>query len=534
MKDIKFNEEAREKLINGVNILSDSVKTTFGPKGTNVIFEKGFNQAPIVTNDGISIAKEIVLEDPYENMGARLVREVANSTNKIAGDGTTGATILTQALINIGNKHIASGANPILYRQGMQKACCMIEEKLLSISKKIENIDDLKKVAIISSSNEYFGDIISKAISTVGKDATIPLEESKTSKTELIITEGIQINGEFASPYMINDKEKVETIMEDTYILITNEIISSNMQIMNILESVAKYKAKLFIIAEKVEGEALQTIVINRSKGILDVVCVKLNEYGETKESLIDDLCILTNTTLANLTKGITLEDMTIDNLGFAKKIIIKNDNITIIGAKGNKDKINERIDLLNSLIKEDTLEQDKNKIKDRLSKFIGKVALIKLGANSELELKENKLRVEDAINATRAAYEEGIVPGGGTCLYLISNWLSKEFKKVFNKNTHEDIKLGYKGTTDALKAPLKQICINSNAAYDIISNKIDRKFKKDNYIYGYDALNNKICNMYENGIIDPVKVIKEATKNSISVASTLLTTKVAIVNKRE
>ncbi|EHL17046.1 chaperonin [Peptoanaerobacter stomatis] len=519
-KEIKFSEEARKSLERGVNKLADTVKVTLGPKGRNVILQKSFG-APLITNDGVTIAKEIELEDAYENMGSELVKEVATKTNDIAGDGTTTATVLAQAIVREGLKNVAAGSNPILLRKGINKAVDIAVETLKKNSKTVENKESIAQVAAISAGDEQIGQLIADAMEKVGKDGVITVEESKSMGTNLNVVEGMQFDRGYVSAYMATDVEKMEAVLQDPYILITDRKISSIQDILPILEQIVQQGRKLVIIAEDVEGEALSTLVVNKLRGTFDVVAVKAPGFGDRRKEMLQDIAILTGGQVISDELGFDIKETSLEQLGKAATVKVTKENTTIVDGAGAQDKIVERVEQIKRQIEDTTSEFDKEKLQERLAKLSGGVAVIEVGAATETELKEKKLRMEDALNATRAAVEEGIVAGGGTALIEAMKAVEKEVEK----ETAEE-KTGMQIVAKALQEPLKQIATNAGLEGAVIVENV----KKSSTNEGFDALNEKYVDMIAAGIIDPTKVTRSALQNAASIAAILLTTESAVV----
>jgi len=520
-KEIRFSEEARKALETGVNKLADTVKVTIGPKGRNVILDKKFG-SPLITNDGVTIAKEIELEDPYENMGAQLVKEVATKTNDVAGDGTTTATLLAQAIIREGLKNVAAGSNPILLRKGIQKAVDTAVATLKSNSRTIENKESIAQVAAISAGDEEIGKLIAEAMEKVGNDGVITVEESKSMGTTLEVVEGMQFDRGYVSAYMVTDVDKMEATLSDPYILITDKKIANIQEILPILEQIVQQGKRLLIIAEDIEGEALSTLVVNKLRGTFEVIAVKAPGFGDRRKAMLEDIAILTGGKVISEEIGLDLKEATLDMLGKAATVKISKENTTIVNGAGEDKAIKDRVAQIKRQIEETTSEFDKEKLQERLAKLSGGVAVIEVGAATETELKERKLRMEDALNATRAAVEEGIVPGGGTALVAVMDAVEALLKE---ENTAET-KTGIQIVIKALQEPLKQIAINAGLEGAVIVENV-RKSDKD---HGFDALNEQYVNMIDAGIIDPTKVTRSALQNAASVAATLLTTEAAVV----
>lgn len=520
-KEIKFGEDARKALERGVNILADTVKVTIGPKGRNVILDKKFG-SPLITNDGVTIAKEIELEDAYENMGAQLVKEVATKTNDIAGDGTTTATLLTQAIVREGLKNVAAGANPIFIRKGIQLAVDKAVETLQANSRPIENKESIAQVAAISAGDEEVGKMIADAMEKVGKDGVITVEESKTMGTTLEVVEGMQFDRGYVSPYMSTDMEKMEANLSDPLILITDKKITNIQEILPVLEQIVQQGKKLLIIAEDIEGEALATLVVNKLRGTFDVVAIKAPGFGDRRKAMLQDIAILTGGTVISEEVGLELKDADMTMFGRAGSVKVTKENTVIVNGAGSASDIEERVALIRRQIEDTTSEFDREKLEERLAKLAGGVAVIQVGAATETELKERKLRMEDALNATRAAVEEGIVSGGGVALI---ETISEVEKLLTEENT--EIKTGIKIILSALQEPLKQIAINAGLEGAVIVENV-RKGEKG---MGFDAFREEYVNMIEAGIIDPTKVTRSALQNASSVAATFLTTEAAVVD---
>ena len=523
-KEIKYGVEAREALVKGVNALADTVRVTIGPKGRNVVLDKAYG-APLITNDGVTIAKEIELEDGFENMGAQLVKEVATKTNDVAGDGTTTATVLAQAMINEGIKNIAAGSNPIILRKGMKKACDTAVEAIAAMSEPISGKKQISRVAAISASSDEVGEMVADAMEKVTNNGVITIEESKTMKTELDLVEGMQFDRGYISAYMATDMEKMEATLEDPYILITDKKISSIQEILPLLEEVVKSGAKLLIIAEDVEGEALITLIVNKLRGTFNVVAVKAPGYGDRRKDMLQDIAILTGGTVISDQLGLELKDAKMAQLGRAKSVKVTKENTVIVDGLGDKAEIDARAAQIKAQLAETTSEFDKEKLQERLAKISGGVAVIRVGAATETEMKEAKLRMEDALNATRAAVEEGIVAGGGTA-YIAA---SKEVAKLVNK-LEGDEKTGAQIVMKALEAPLFYIAENAGLEGAVIVNKV-KEAKKGT---GFDAYNEEYVDMVKSGILDPAKVTRTALQNATSVASTLLTTESVVATIKE
>ena len=519
-KMIQFGEEARRAMQSGVDKLANTVKVTLGPKGRNVILDKKFG-SPLITNDGVSIAREIELEDPYENMGAQLVKEVATKTNDVAGDGTTTATLLAQAIIREGLKNVTAGANPILIRNGIRKAVDVAVEEIKNISKPVAGTEDIARVAAISAADEEIGTLISEAMEKVGNEGVITVEESKSMGTELDVVEGMQFDRGYVSPYMATDTEKMEALLDNPLILITDKKISNIQEILPILEQIVQNGRKLLIIAEDVEGEAMATLVVNKLRGTFNCVAVKAPGFGDRRKEMLQDIAILTGGEVISEELGRDLKEVTLDMLGQAESVKVTKENTTIVNGKGEKSLIQERIGQIKVQIEETSSEFDKEKLQERLAKLSGGVAVIKVGAATETELKERKLRIEDALAATKAAVEEGIVPGGGTAYVNVINKVAELTSEV------ADTQVGINIIVKALEEPMRQIAINAGLEGSVIIEKV----KYSEAGIGYDALNDKYVNMLQTGIVDPTKVTRSALQNAASVASTFLTTEAAVAD---
>ncbi|MCI9611301.1 MAG: chaperonin GroEL [Eubacterium sp.] len=523
-KEIKYGAEARAALEAGVDKLADTVCVTLGPKGRNVVLDKSYG-APLITNDGVTIAKEIELEDPFENMGAQLVKEVATKTNDVAGDGTTTATVLAQAMVSEGIKNLAAGANPISLRRGMKKATNVAVEALQEMSQKVDGKNHIAKVAAISAGDEEVGNLVADAMEKVSKDGVITIEESKTMQTELDLVEGMQFDRGYISAYMATDMDKMEAVLEDPYILITDKKISNIQEILPLLEQVVKTGAKLLIIAEDVEGEALTTLIVNKLRGTFNVAAVKAPGYGDRRKAMLEDIAILTGGQVISSELGLELKDAELEQLGRAKSVKVQKENTVIVDGVGDKAAIDARISQIKSQIEETTSDFDKEKLQERLAKLAGGVAVIRVGAATETEMKESKLRMEDALNATRAAVEEGIIAGGGSAYIHAS-------KKVadFAATLEGDEKTGAKVILKALESPLFFIAANAGLEGAVIINKV----KDSDVGIGFDATAEEYVDMVKAGILDPVKVTRSALQNATSVAATLLTTESVVANIKE
>ena len=523
-KEIKYGAEARSALEAGVDKLADTVRVTLGPKGRNVVLDKSYG-TPLITNDGVTIAKEVELADPFENMGAQLVKEVATKTNDVAGDGTTTATVLAQAMVKEGMKNLAAGANPIILRKGMKKATDAAVDAILAMSQKVSGKDQIAKVAAISAGNEEVGAMVADAMEKVSNDGVITIEESKTMQTELDLVEGMQFDRGYISAYMATDMDKMEAVLDDPYILITDKKISNIQEILPLLEQIVQSGARLLIIAEDVEGEALTTLILNKLRGTFNVVAVKAPGYGDRRKEMLQDLAILTGGQVISEEVGLELKDTTIDQLGRAKSVKVQKENTVIVDGMGDKDAINARIAQIRAQIEETTSDFDREKLQERLAKLAGGVAVIRVGAATETEMKESKLRMEDALNATRAAVEEGIIAGGGSA-YIHA---TKEVAKLAD-TLEGDEKTGAKVILKALEAPLYYIADNAGLEGSVIINKV----KESDPGVGFDAYHETYEDMVSAGILDPVKVTRTALQNATSVASTLLTTESVVADIKE
>ena len=515
-KQIKYGEDARRSLEKGLDTLADTVKITLGPKGRNVVLDKKYG-APLITNDGVTIAKEIELEDPFENMGAQLVKEVATKTNDVAGDGTTTATLLAQAIVREGMKNVAAGANPMVLKRGIEKAVDEAVEGLKEISKPVTGKGEIAQVASISASDERIGTLISDAMEKVGNDGVITVEEGKTMKTELRFTEGMQFDRGYASAYMVTDPDKMEAVLDDPYILITEKKITNIQDILPVLEQIAKQGRKLLIIAEDVEGDALATLVVNKLRGIFTCVAVKAPGFGDRRKEMLKDIAVLTGGEVISDELGMDLKDATLAQLGSARQVKVDKENTTIVEGAGEKEDIAARVKTIRAQIAETKSDYDKEKLQERLAKLGGGVAVISVGAATEPEMKEIKLRIEDALNATKAAVEEGIVPGGGVALINVIDRV-----KMLEKKTAGDEKTGVQIIVRALEEPLRQIAANAGLEGSVIVANVRSSKKRG---YGYDAAKDEYGMMFEKGIIDPTKVTRSALQNAASVAAMVLTT---------
>ena len=522
-KIICYGEEARKALEKGVNQLADTVKITMGPKGRNVVLDKKFG-APLITNDGVTIAKEIELEDPFENMGAQLVKEVSTKTNDVAGDGTTTATLLAQAIIHEGLKNLAAGANPMVMKKGISKATTAAIEAMKANSQKVNGSDDIARVGAVSSGDEAIGTLIAEAMEKVGHDGVITIEESKTAETYSEVVEGMQFDRGYITPYMVTDTEKMEANLDDALILITDKKISNIQELLPVLEQVVQAGKKLLIIAEDVEGDALSTLIVNRLRGTLNVVCVKAPGFGDRRKEMLQDIAILTGGTVISSDVGLELKEAQLSQLGQARQVKVTKENTTIVNGAGSSEEIKARVGQIKSQIEVTTSDYDKEKLQERLAKLAGGVAVIKVGAATEVEMKEKKLRIEDALNATRAAVEEGIVAGGGTAYLNAIPAVEKLYAE-----TEGDEKTGLQIVARALTAPVKQIAANAGIDGSVVLEKIRESGKVG---YGFDAYNEVYCDMIPTGIVDPTKVTRSALENAASIASTLLTTESLVADK--
>ena len=523
-KEIKYGIEARKALEEGVNKLANTVRVTIGPKGRNVVLDKSYG-APLITNDGVTIAKDIELEDAFENMGAQLVKEVAAKTNDVAGDGTTTATVLAQAMVHEGMKNLAAGANPIVLRKGMKKATDCAVEAIAGMSQNVTSKDQITKVAAISAGDEAVGQMVADAMEKVSKDGVITIEESKTMKTELDLVEGMQFDRGYISAYMATDMDKMEAVLDNPYILITDKKISNIQEILPVLEQIVQNGAKLLIIAEDVEGEALTTLIVNKLRGTFNVVAVKAPGYGDRRKEMLKDIAILTGGQVISEELGLELKDTTMDMLGRAKSVKVQKENTVIVDGEGAKEDIDARVAQIKAQLEETTSEFDKEKLQERLAKLAGGVAVIRVGAATETEMKEAKLRMEDALNATRAAVEEGVVSGGGSA-YIHA---SKKVAELVNTLSGDE-KIGAQIILKALEAPLFHIAYNAGLEGAVIINKV----RESEVGTGFDAYKEEYVNMIDAGILDPAKVTRSALQNATSVASTLLTTESVVANIKE
>ncbi|MBN6206218.1 chaperonin GroEL [Ralstonia pickettii] len=521
-KDIKFSEDARRALARGVDTLADAVKVTLGPKGRNVVLDKKFG-SPLITNDGVTIAKEIELEDAFENMGAQLVSEVASKTNDVAGDGTTTATVLAQAMIREGLKNVTSGANPVGIRRGIEKAVAEAVTELKNVSKSVENREAIAQVAAISANDSEVGDLIAEAMERVGKDGVITIEESKGFSTELEVVEGMQFDRGYASPYMVTDQDKMEAVLEDPYILITDKKIGNIQEVLPVLEQVVQQGKPLLLIAEDVEGEALATLVVNKLRGTFNAVAVKAPGFGDRRKAMLEDIGVLTGGEVITEDLGLDLKSATIEQLGRAAKVVVTKEHTTIVEGAGNPEAISSRVAQIRAQAEETTSEFDKEKLQERLAKLAGGVAVIKVGAATETELKERKLRIEDALNSTRAAVEEGIVSGGGTALVEV-------YKKVSELELEGDEATGVNIVLRAIEEPVRQIATNAGLEGSIVVERL----KGEEVGIGFNAATNEWVNMIDAGIVDPTKVTRSALQNAASVAAMFLTTEAVVADQPE
>ncbi len=523
-KEIKYGEDARKSLLDGINKLADTVKVTLGPKGRNVVLDRSYG-SPLITNDGVTIAKEIELENSYENMGAGLVKEVSIKTNDVAGDGTTTATVLAQKMIKEGIKNIAAGGDPMSIKRGMDKATEVATEELKKISSSINGKKDIARVASISANNEVIGNLIADAMEKVSKDGVITIEESKTSNTEVKVVEGMQFDKGYISPYLVTNTEKMETVMENPYILITDKKISNIQEILPLLEELMSQSGKLLIIADDIEGEALSTLVLNKLRGVLNVIAVKAPSFGDTRKDILEDIAVLTGGKVITEDLGLDFKDVTVNDLGRAKQIKVQKESTIIVDGAGQKDNIQNRVKHIRSELENTTSSYDKEKLQDRLAKMTGGVAVIEVGAATEIEMKEKKLRIEDALSATKAAVEEGIVSGGGTAYINIIPKVEKLLDTV-----SEEEKIGVRIIVAALEEPVRQIATNAGLEGAVILDKV----KKEKAGVGFDAKEERYVNMKEMGIVDPTKVTRSALQNAESVASMILTTEATVATKKE
>ena len=524
-KDILFGEEARKALQSGVDQLSNTVKVTLGPKGRNVVIDKKYG-APLITNDGVTIAKEVELDDPFENMGAQLVKEVSTKTNDVAGDGTTTATLLAQAMIHEGLKNLAAGANPVVMKKGMAKAVEAAVAEVKKQAKKVDGSNDIARVGAVSSGDEEIGKLIADAMEKVSADGVITIEESKTAETYSEVVEGMQFDRGYITPYMVTDTEKMEAVIDDAYILITDKKISVISDILPILEQLVQSGKKLVIVAEDVEGEALNTLIVNRLRGTLNVVCVKAPGFGDRRKEMLQDIAVLTGGTVISEEVGLELKTATIDMLGRARQVKVTKENTTIVDGAGDATAIKDRVAQIRSQIANTTSDYDKEKLQERLAKMAGGVAVIKVGAATETEMKEKKLRIEDALNATRAAVEEGVVAGGGTIFVNIIPAVEALLDSVDG-----DEKTGVRIIAKALEAPIRQIAANAGLDGSVILEKVRNSGKLG---YGFDAYKEEYCDMVAAGIIDPAKVTRSALENAASVSAMVLTTESLVADKPE
>ena len=523
-KQIKFGEEARKSLLEGVNKLADTVKVTLGPKGRNVVLDKSFG-APLITNDGVTIAKEIELEDKFENMGARIVKEVSEKTNDVAGDGTTTATVLAQSMIKEGVRNVAAGSDPMAIKRGIDKAVNTAVEGLKEISSTVNGKEDIARVASISANNEEIGNLIADAMEKVSKDGVITIEESKTSNTELNVVEGMQFDKGYLSPYMATDTEKMEAVLDNPYILITDKKISNIQEILPLLESLMQESGKLLIICDDMEGEALSTLILNKLRGVLNVVAVKAPGFGDKRKAMLEDIAVLTGGEVITSDLGLELKDTTIAQLGKAKQVKVQKENTIIVDGAGDKQQIADRVGQIKAQINETQSDYDKEQLQERLAKIAGGVAVIGVGAATEVEMKDKKLRIEDALSATKAAVEEGIVSGGGTALINVIPKVSKLVDTLENGE-----KLGAQIVLKALEEPVKQIAVNAGLEPAVIVNKV----KESEAGIGFDAANEQYVDMKKVGIVDPTKVTRSALQNAASIASMVLTTESLVTDAPE
>ena len=524
-KIICYGEEARHALERGVNQLADTVKITMGPKGRNVVLDKKFG-TPLITNDGVSIAKEIELDDPFENMGAQIVKEVSTKTNDVAGDGTTTATLLAQAIIREGLKNLAAGANPMVMKKGIAKATTAAIEEIKKNSKPVSGTSDIARVGAISSGDDTIGSLIAEAMEKVSHDGVITVEESKTAETYSEVVEGMQLDRGYITPYMVTDTEKMEAVLDDPYILITDKKISSIQELLPLLEQVVQSGKKLLIIAEDVEGDALSTLLVNKLRGTLNVCCIKAPGFGDRRKEMLEDIAILTGGTVVSTDMGMDLKETTLAMLGTARQVKVSKENTIIVDGAGSSENIAARVSQIRHMIENTTSEYDKEKLQERLAKLAGGVAIIRVGAATETEMKEKKLRIEDALNATRAAVEEGIVAGGGTAYVNAIAAVEALLDTV-----EGDEKTGVKIVAKALAEPMKQIATNAGIDGSVVLEKVKTA---DKVGYGFDAYKEEYCDMISSGIVDPTKVTRSALENAASVAATLLTTEALVADKPE
>ena len=523
-KEIKYGEDARKKLLDGVNKLADTVKVTLGPKGRNVVLDKNFG-SPLITNDGVTIAKEIELSDPYENIGARLVKEVSVKTNDIAGDGTTTATVLAQKMIKEGVRNVAAGSDPMAIKRGMDKAVSEATKALKNISSKVNGKEDIARVASISANNEEIGNLIADAMEKVSKDGVITIEESKTSSTYVEIVEGMQFDKGYISPYMVTDTEKMEAVLDNPYILITDKKISNIQEILPLLESLMQASGKLLIITDDIEGEVLSTLLVNKLRGILNVVAVKAPSYGDKRKAMLEDIAIITGGEVITSDLGLELKDTTIEQLGRARQVKIQKENTIIVDGMGDKAELQKRVNQIRKTLEETLSEYEKENLEERLAKLVGGVAVIQVGAATEIEMKEKKLRIEDALSATKAAVEEGIVAGGGTAYINIIPRVESLIKDL-----KDDEKIGAKIILSSLEEPIKQIAKNAGLEPAVIVENV----KKNDIGYGFDVTKEEYVDMKKVGIVDPTKVTRSALENAESIASMILTTESIVIDKKE
>ena len=523
-KEIKYGEDARKKLLDGVNKLADTVKVTLGPKGRNVVLDKNFG-APLITNDGVTIAKEIELLDLYENIGARLVKEVSVRTNDIAGDGTTTATVLAQKMIKEGIRNVAAGSDPMAIKRGMDKAVSVAIDGLKEISSKVNGKEDIARVASISANNKEIGNLIADAMEKVSNDGVITIEESKTSSTYVEIVEGMQFDKGYISPYMVTDTEKMEAVLDNPYILITDKKISNIQEILPLLESLMEVSGKLLIIADDMESEVLSTLLVNKLRGVLNVVAVKTPSYGDKRKDILEDIAIITGGEVITSDLGLELKETTIEQLGRARQVKIQKENTIIVDGMGNKEEIEKRVNQVRNALEETLSEYEKENLEERLAKLVGGVAVIQVGAATEVEMKEKKLRIEDALSATKAAVEEGIVSGGGTAYINIMPKIENLIKDLEN-----DEKLGAKIILSALEEPIKQIVKNAGLEPAVIVHNVKNKDTG----YGFDVTKEEYVDMKKEGIVDPTKVTRSALENAESIASMILTTESVVTDKKE
>lgn len=528
-KVLQFSDTARQSILRGVDVLANAVRVTLGPKGRNVILEKSFG-APMVTKDGVSVAKEIELEDRFENMGAQMVKEVASKTSDVAGDGTTTATVLAQAIFQKGSKAVAAGHNPMELKRGIDKAVVAVVEELSKLSKNIKDRKEIAQVGTISANNdETIGNILAEAMDKVGKEGVITVEEAKTMETTLEVVEGMQFDRGYLSPYFVTDPERMEVVLEDAYVLIYEKKLSSLRELLPVLEKVAQSGRPLLIISEDVEGEALATLVVNKIRGTIKCAAVKAPGFGDRRKAMLEDIAVLTGGELISEDLGIKLENVSMEHLGQVKRVTVDKDNTTLVDGKGKKADLNARIKQIRTQVEDTDSDYDREKLQERLAKLVGGVAIVRVGAATEVEMKEKKARVEDALHATRAAVEEGIVPGGGVAYLRATKVLAKTREALAD---HEEQQVGVDIVRHALEAPIRQIACNSGHEGSVVVDKVLSNTSK--YSFGFDAAREEFCDLVEKGIIDPTKVVRSALQNAASVASLMLTTEAMVADKPE